>query len=149
MKDRLLNKRMAEVAVGPALLTVKCPLFLIIVRVYAPDFLPALLTDNPGITVTALDLESGLKQRAIVVAENLPRDTRHFMEVCCYVGADGVENHGDGVLHIGKGARLVFSIVQAVAGSPSVVIVGHLQVVAGMNGEDPRPLNPAGVQCIG
>lgn len=74
-----------------------------------------------------------MQQNIILIAEHFSRDARGCMEVLRVLVTDREENHADSITHIGLAAAAVTAAFLAMAGTPSVVTVGHFEEIAGVD----------------
>ena len=81
-------------------------------------------------------VQPGLKQQAVFIAENLPCQAGSAIEIASDVIIYSEENHTDSITHIGLTASAPTAVREAMAGVPAVFLAGHLQKVAGMDGQN-------------
>lgn len=99
--------------------------------------------------VIAVGIESGLEQHIFAVAEDLAGALGVKVESARHSSIHCKKNHADPICKIREATGLIASVSQPMTGRPRVISVGHLQKIAGMDGQNAGSGSSQRIESIG
>lgn len=94
-------------------------------------------------------IQTRLVEHSIVKKEHLPCPSGRPVKMVLYLCVYCKEDHADVIRHIRQRAGLITSTAEIVAGVPCTALTGHLQKIAGMQGEYSRFLKLQRIEGVG